>query len=85
MATRKSTKKFTIGGVAVTAAQIIEAIQILTEAKGIMVAQPLRKAENPLANCDYHGTAHDQRELDGDATSLTKVAFIHALERSIAG
>ncbi|MEO6701023.1 MAG: hypothetical protein ABI140_14800 [Jatrophihabitantaceae bacterium] len=43
MPPRKRAMKATIGGVAITADQVTAAVDILTNAAGIMVRQPLAK------------------------------------------
>jgi len=48
-----------------------------------MVKQPLAKAGNPLAECEYHSLANEQRQIEGTA-SQTKPASIRALERLAA-
>ena len=70
-----------VGGVAVTVEEIKHALIVLSDAKGIMVRQPLSRAEGPLANADYHGLANEQREIDGKAKMHTKSAFMRAWER----
>lgn len=76
-------KTVEVGGVRATSAQIREAVQILTASAGIMVKQPLAKAGNPLAECEYHSLANEQRQIEGTA-SQTKPASIRALERLAA-
>jgi hypothetical protein len=82
--TRRTSKSRTVGGVTVTVAEIRTAIDILTSAAGIMVKQPLARAEHPLAATDYHGVAAEQRQIDEDPTEGTKTAFVRALERLAA-
>lgn len=85
--TRKPAQTATIdiGGVEVTVAEIKHAMIVLQDAKGIMVRQPLLRAEHPLAGCDYHAVANEQRLLDGIANMQTKSAFMRALERLSTG
>lgn len=81
----KSVSAVTVGGVEVTAEEVAEAIRILRSARGIMVRQPLAKANHRLADADYHAVPNEQRELDGDKKVQTKVAFVAALRRLSAG
>lgn len=75
--------KITIGGVEVTVEQTIEAFDVLKASTSIMVAQPLRKAGNPLAACDYHLVANDERKLPGSERLATKPAFLKAIAKLV--
>jgi hypothetical protein len=71
-----------IGGVSVHPDVAIEALETLRQAPGIMVRQPLAKAGNPLAKCDYHGFANEVRASDPKLADLkTKEAFIAGIAR----
>jgi hypothetical protein len=74
-----------VGGIAVTPDEISQAIDILTSAPGIMVKQPLFRAQHPLAEADYHQIASEQRGIDHTPKAQTKPAFIAALARLAAG
>lgn len=82
----------TVGGVQVTTTQTGLALDILKSSKGMMVRQPLQRAGNPLALCDYHAAAAPYRDrvalpMQGRGAAgrhLTKSAFILALEDVIA-
>lgn len=79
-----------IGGVLTSVKVAIEAREILQEAPGMMVRQPLARYRNPLSLCDYHAEAAPYR--DGFHRKLvftgrgaagrpaTKHAFMHALQ-----
>jgi hypothetical protein len=80
-----------VGGVLASVATVSEAHEILTEAPGLMVRQPLSYYHNPLACCDYHAEAAPYREqvylrLDhrghrgASAPPTTKLAFMRALQ-----
>ncbi len=84
MTTRKTQPKHDVGGVQVTAEQIITAIETLVVSNGIMARQPLAKVGSPLANSDYHAVANAVRQATGE-TIQTKVAFIAALRRIAPG
>ena len=47
----------TVGGVTATYAQAAAALAALSRSGGVMVAQVLRAARSPLADCDYHGAS----------------------------
>ena len=49
----------------------------------IMVRQPLAKANNPLASCDYHGVANEERKLPGSEKLQTKAAFMAAIAKRV--
>jgi hypothetical protein len=71
-----------IGGVSVAPEVAIEALETLKAAPGIMVRQPLAKAGNPLAKCDYHGFANEVRASDPKLANLkTKEAFMAGIAR----
>lgn len=89
-------RTWTIGGVQVSEDDVISAIQILKTAKGIMVRQPLAKADHPLTGADkdwYHGFSAEERdwfpELEIDPQTHrkpaghVKLAVIHRLERML--
>lgn len=83
----------TIGGVQTTAGEADRALQVLSSSAGMMVRQPLRRAESPLAECDYHGAAapwkaqaaaadpHHGRGAAG--RHITKTAFMVALDAAL--
>lgn len=86
-----------IGGIALTAAQIVAALEILRTSPGIMVAQPLRKAGHPLSQAEkgwYHAfSAEEIRKFPALAAEPgthrkpagnVKAAVIHRLERILA-
>ena len=73
-----------VGGVETDTATIKSAIDVLTASSGIMVKQPLARAGNPLADCDYHAVANEQRQIDATPGAQTKPTFIRALERLAA-
>lgn len=62
----------------------INFFDILTSARGIMCAQPLRAGGHPLAAADYHKLAAEQRVIDLDPGAKTKPMFMSALERLAA-
>jgi hypothetical protein len=79
-----------VGGLLVSASTVTEAHEILDEAPGLMVRQPLARYENPLAFCNYHVEAAPYREQyylklshhgqrGASAPPTTKFAFMHAL------
>jgi ferredoxin len=80
-----------VGGLLASVSTVTEAYEILEEAPGLMVRQPLAHYKNPLARCDYHAEAAPYREqyylklkhqgLRGaSAPPTTKYAFMHALQ-----
>jgi hypothetical protein len=82
-----------VGGVAVSSTEIEQALRILRSSPGMMVAQPLRRAGNPLADCDYHAAAAPFRADPGTVPvkgrgaagrHLTKPGFVIALESALA-
>ena len=90
-------EKHVISGVVLSPADLREAIRILTEAKGIMVRQPLARAGHPLARADdpgwYHGfsgeelLAYPHLRVDPQThkkpAGHVKLAVIHRLERML--
>jgi hypothetical protein len=82
-----------IGGVAVTAQQAEHALAVLRSSPGMMVRQPLQRAGNPLAACDYHAVAAPYRKQSAGrppsgrgaaGRHLTKPAFVIAVESALA-
>ena len=86
-----------IGGVALSAEQIADAVQVLRDAPGIMVAQPLAKAGHPLAGAEkrwYHPFAKaEMKKFPGlvaapgthaKPAGNVKAAVLHRLERILA-
>jgi len=89
-------EKHVIGGVVLTLADIQSAISALSAAKGIMVAQPLKRAGHPLASAEkgwYHTFSREERkqfpELEVDPQTHkqpadhVKRAVIHRLQRML--
>lgn len=83
-----------VGGVSTSAGEAARALQVLQSSAGMMVRQPLRKAQSPLAECDYHEAAapwkaqvatQDPRHGRGAAgRHITKAAFMQALRALVA-
>lgn len=86
---------WTIGGVVLTEADMVAAIEVLkSKAGGIMVRQPLEKAQHVLAHADkdwYHPFSAEERELFPDLeidpqthkkpAGHVRKAVVHRLER----
>jgi len=79
-----------VGGLLASVSTVTEAHEILEEAPGLMVRQPLEHYKNPLALCDYHAEAAPYRDQyylklrhgghrGASAPPTTKLAFMHAL------
>lgn len=45
------------------------------------MAQPLRKAGNPLSECNYHEVANAERECKGSENLATTPAFMQAIAK----
>jgi hypothetical protein len=83
----------TIGGIVTTALEVARALQVLTASAGMMVAQPLRKANSPLAACDYHAAARPWKAASAASDPhhgrgaagrhITKVAFMACLSAAL--
>jgi hypothetical protein len=82
-----------IGGICVSQEQAVHALDVLRESPGMMVRQPLQRAGNPLAACDYHAAAAPYRSRPQDVPAagrgaagrhLTKPAFVLAVETALA-
>ena len=82
-----------IGGVPVTREQAESALDVLRSSSGMMVRQPLQRAGNPLAYCDYHAAAAPYRLHASEVPAagrgaagrhLTKPAFVIAVESVLA-
>jgi hypothetical protein len=79
-----------VGGVTTTVAVVRQAAATLQAAPGVMVAQPLRQAANPLAVMDYHEISASVLRVHPDmdwpsgthsqATAHVKPRVIHYLE-----
>jgi hypothetical protein len=75
----------TVGGARFALSDVEAAIEILENAAGIMVRQPLAKHENPLSGMDYHRLANSWREShEADAKAQTKPCVIAALRDLVA-
>ena len=72
------------GGVDATPAQIQQALDILLAAKGMMIKQPLAKADNPLAGTDYHAMAAPYLDSHAGEKFKTKLAYLDALKALLA-
>jgi hypothetical protein len=79
-----------VGGIFISVSVVHEAYEILSEAAGLMVRQPLAHYKNPLARCDYHAEAAPYRtqvylslvhqgHRGASAPPTTKYAFMRAL------
>jgi hypothetical protein len=87
---RLPSRTVVIGGTPVTCSQAAGALSALSAAGGIMVAQALRAAGNPLAACDYHAAAAPFREeMPGTGRRgaagrpVTKTAFMRAVSAAL--
>jgi hypothetical protein len=79
-----------VGGVAATGSAAAQALEVLWAAPGLMIRQPLARARNILAFCDYHAVARPYRPLfavpdpqhagrGAAGRHIAKQAFCHAL------
>lgn len=85
----------TIGGLTVTCAQAETALAVLSRSGGVMVAQVLRAAGSPLADCDYRAAADSfcapAARVPSSRTSrrgaagrpVTKAAFMSAIAAAL--
>jgi hypothetical protein len=75
-----------VAGMKFALSDVESAIEVLENAKGIMVKQPLAKAGNPLAGMDYHAVANANRASlpDGTSRPQTKPAVIEHLRQLVA-
>jgi hypothetical protein len=76
----------TVAGTKYALSDVEAAIEVLENAAGIMVKQPLTKAGNPLAAMDYHGLATSYRVAlpEKDRKINTKPAVLAALRDLVA-
>jgi len=51
-----------VGGISCTAQITAHALGVLAAAPGLMIRQPLQRARNILARCDYHAVAAPYRD-----------------------
>ncbi len=89
-----ASETITIGGVAVTAAQIADAIEILKNAGGTAVRAPLQAKGNPLSAMDYHQVAeaylqaHPEAQIPAGSpeqhAAHVKTALIARLEEHLS-
>lgn len=76
------------GGVTANEGQLRHALVLLVECKSNMIKQPLAKASNVLASCDYHAVCRDYRAehpnfIPTAHRHAEKEAFVAALEQAI--
>jgi hypothetical protein len=76
----------TVAGEKFALADVEAAIEILENAAGIMVKQPLSRAGNPLAGMDYHAVANAHRASlpEAERKIQMKPAVIAALRDLVA-
>lgn len=78
-----------VGGVLCSVREALDALALLEKSPGLMVRQPLERAGNSLASCDYHREAAPYRHQfyvrlackgrGAAGRPATKHAFMHAL------
>lgn len=72
------------GSLEVSTDTVAQAISVLEAAKGMMIKQPLSKADNPLWESDYHAIAQPFQGQYAGEKFHTKLAYLAALKKMLA-